>query len=682
MTARTVMIERVTRTPASGDPETIEFAAGVNVIVGGPNAGKTKWLSVIDFVLGDTGTPEDGLGNELAEKYTSASVALRISDPSAVFPVDTPKPENADEAEASDSEVEPADPDEAAGTIPEVQAIQYVIERRWKEQGAKSKIFVNGEAMPAEAFSEFILRELRIPALHFPKGDPYSPRAWPALSWRMLFRHIYRQERFWSDFADRQPDGEQHACITQFLGIAESLFSEQFGELVDKRKRIMTLEARKDAYMETLHQVTADLGRFAELSVAVTPESLIAARSRLSEERDTLNQQRLAMLQALTTTVDAAAEKGTQGAQITFEAFRVQLAQQRATEESLVAELARLSKRTEELTQYLRSVSSELQKLERAHTAGEVLAELKVTHCPVCDQPTNRSGSAHECYLCHQTYHSAEDGAALGAKRLEFEVEQLRAEERELTELLKVQANEHHRFNEGLRTTRQEVQRLDTALQPTRAAAATILPPELSLLDQEMGRISEQLRTLDSLSHALELRDSLTGDIETISAELQALETVVNQLTEAVDFVRAADTLADGFNTYFNALNTGDPTRWPEGAVAVRIRGRQFDVTLDGHAWRPKLGATYACFFLNGYHYALLSLSGREGFNYPGLAIVDFPPTLADGRELTDEENYLIEPYVELLRRLQPVTTQLIVAGRAFVDLVGARRIELSDVWR
>lgn len=688
MTARTMMIERVTRTPVSGVQETLEFDSGVNVIVGGPNAGKTKWLSVIDFVLGDTGTPEDGLGSDVAAKYMSATVALRVSDSLIASHVDAPEPEKieakeAKEAkEATDSAVEPADPD-AAGRNPEAGIIHYVIERRWKEQGVKSKVFVNGEVMSTEAFSEFMLHEMRIPALHFPKGDPYSPRAWPALSWRMLFRHLYRQELLWSDFADKQPDGEQHACLTQFLGIAESLFSEQFGELVAKRKRIIALEARKDAYMQTLHQVTTDLSRFAELSVAITPESVTATRNRLFEERDQLDQRRIDTLRALTSAVDAATAKGTQGTQVTFDRFTAQLVHQRATEQGLITELVRLSQRTEELTEYHRSVASELQRLERAQTAGGIFAELKVTHCPVCDQRTNPSAaSAHECYLCHQTYDSTVDGASLGAKRLEFEVEQLRSEERELTELLNRQASEQNRLTEGLRTTREDAQRLDTALRPTRAAAAAILPPDLTLLDQETGRINEQLRTLDNISRALEVRNSLASDIDTISAELQALEAIVSNLTEAVDFERAADTLADGFNTYFNTLNTGDPTRWPEGAAAVRIRAKQFDVTLDGQAWKPKLGATYACFFLNGYHYALLSLSGREGFKYPGFAIIDFPPTLADGRELTDEENYLIEPYVELLQRLQPVTTQLIVAGRAFVDLAGARRIELTDVWR
>jgi len=567
--------------------------------------------------------------------------------------------------------------------MPAVQSTHYIIERRWKEPGAKSKIFVNAEAMSDEAFSDFILRELRIPALHFPKGDPYAPRAWPALSWRMLFRHLYRQERFWSDFADRQPDGEQHACLTQFLGIAESLFPDQFGELVEKRKRVFTLEARKDAYMETLHEVTADISRFAELSVAVTPQSIAAARGRLTEECDRLGERRLAILRSLTRAVGAQREEEDEQTQTTFEAFSAQLAQQRAIEEGLLAELARLSERAQALTQYHGSVRAELQRIERAQTAGEALADLKVTHCPVCDQHVNPSaGSAHECYLCNQRYDSSMQDASRGAKRMAFEVEQLRVEERELAELLKRQASEQRRLTEGLRTAREQVRRLDTLLRPTRAAAAAILPPDLALFDQEIGRIDEQLRTLENISRALELRDSLTGDIDAISPEVRVLEAEVNQLTETVDFEKAGNTLADGFNTYFNALNAGDPNRWPEGAVAVRIRDRHFDVTLGGGAWKPKLGATYACFFLNAYHYALLGLSGREGFNYPGFAMIDFPPTLADGRELTNEENYLIEPHVDLLRRLEPVVTQLIVAGRAFVDLTGARRIELNEVWR
>jgi hypothetical protein len=702
--ARTLIIERVARQVDGGSEESLTFSSGVNVLVGPPNAGKTKWLAFVDFLLGDTGSPEDALGNELAEKYSAASLTLGVFDagrPNAGA-TDAASLETSEQGAAgvkrSTSTSGPVDQEAGhaqrqisgdgtegvgtdEGTVQRTKTT-LVIERRWKQPGARGKLFVNGQAMSAEEFSQFLLAELRIPAIHFPRGDPYSPRAWPVLSWRMLLRHLYRQERFWSDLADKQPEAEQHACIAQFLGIAEALFSTQLGALVEKRKRIVSLEARKDAYMDLLHQVTTDIGRFAELSVAVTAESVTSARTRLEEERKGLSDARLGVLRTLAERVESERDEAARKTESTWETYSGQLATQRSAAESLAAEAARIDARAEELRAYHSNVSAELQRLERAQSAGEALSQLKVTHCPVCDQSVNPSrGSLTECYLCYQPYDRSGESGALGSKRVAFEVEQLREEARELGEMLERLGSERARVEGAGRAAREEAARLDTLLRPTRAAAAAILPPELSLYDQEVGRVEEQLRTLERINKSLDQRDSLSGDIDAIAAEVQALEAEVNRLTESVRYEAVNDVLAEGFNSYFNALNTDDPNRWPEAAVRVRVRPRTFEITLGDAAWSPMLGATFKCFFLNAYHYALMGLTGRDGFTYPGFAILDFPPTLADGNDLTDEENYLVAPFVGLLGRL-PATAQLIVAGRAFVDLVGANRLELSEVWR
>jgi hypothetical protein len=80
------------------------------------------------------------------------------------------------------------------------------------------------------------------------------------------------------------------------------------------------------------------------------------------------------------------------------------------------------------------------------------------------------------------------------------------------------------------------------------------------------------------------------------------------------------------------------------------------------------------------YHFALLKLSNVKGYNYPGFALIDFPPTLADRTKVADKENYLIEPFVELFTRTQ--SFQVIVGGRAFKNLKGANRIPLTTVWK
>ena len=48
-------VSRLERRLSGGDVESLTFEPGVNLLVGRPNTGKTKWLQTLDFLLGDTG---------------------------------------------------------------------------------------------------------------------------------------------------------------------------------------------------------------------------------------------------------------------------------------------------------------------------------------------------------------------------------------------------------------------------------------------------------------------------------------------------------------------------------------------------------------------------------------------------------------------------------------------------
>src|SRR5258708_32600905 len=104
-----------------------------------------------------------------------------------------------------------------------LMAEDWVIERKWKEAGSRTKINVNGEMMDIKQASDLLMERLNIPLVHYPQGSLYGRRAWPELGWRSLLRHVYRRQALWTDLADSQPDSEQHACLMQFFGIAEYL---------------------------------------------------------------------------------------------------------------------------------------------------------------------------------------------------------------------------------------------------------------------------------------------------------------------------------------------------------------------------------------------------------------------------------------------------------------------------
>jgi hypothetical protein len=147
-----ISIGRIERRLSTRSTEDLQFAPGVNLLVGRPNTGKTKWLQTFDYLLGDIsnnpfeGTEEDGL----AEKYDAAGAEFIIGEE------------------------------------------RLWIERRWREPGAKTQVFVDGEGIAARDFRQFLMQKLGIPLLNFPKGNPMSGQTWPDLSFRIFFRHIYR----------------------------------------------------------------------------------------------------------------------------------------------------------------------------------------------------------------------------------------------------------------------------------------------------------------------------------------------------------------------------------------------------------------------------------------------------------------------------------------------------------
>ena len=243
-------VESMDRLQATGELESLSFKPGVNVLVGVPNTGKTKWLQLLDYLLGDPGNNpfEVAVETGLSDKYVSAGANLRIGE-----------------------------------TL-------FRVERRWQESGAKTKVFIDGRGLNANEFQEWLLQQLGIPLLHFPRGNPMSGQTWPELSFRMLLRHMYRQQRFWGDLADKQPEAEQVACVLQFLGVAERLYTDDYAQLIAKRMEVERLSLRRDQYNETLGDVARDILSERSVSVTLTMVGVKKARDSVGAEIDLMGQ--------------------------------------------------------------------------------------------------------------------------------------------------------------------------------------------------------------------------------------------------------------------------------------------------------------------------------------------------------------------------------------------------------
>lgn len=628
MTAKTLCIKNAARYPRQEDYDVIELTEGVNIIVGEMNAGKTKWLQMFDYVLGDPGSAEDAFDKELADKYERIALTLKIGSE------------------------------------------EYEVERRWKETGAKSKIFVNKEGMSAKHFSEFILGKLDIPLIQVPSGSPYGDRAWPELSWRELLRHMYKQERFWSDFAQKQSEVVRSACILHFLDAAKRIYSEQFTRFVAKQKEKSKLEAQKAVFVGVLQDFAVDLIGQPEMTVSITPDSVSVTRKRLHNRLTEIEKQRISLLES-SDRQKSISVPGYEDAKQRLESFHQELGR-------LDNEKNQNVRRRAELVEYAKTLESELARFARAKTGASVLADLTVTHCPACDQEIPDHRYSHDnCQVCGQKYLSADENEAAGRRRIEFEEQQVAEELDELRKLIAELLEQACALDVRITDLQQMIHADQRAIAAATLLAVRAIPPELALFDQEIGQISAQLSQLDRIERSLASREEMNVRIAYLDDEITALDSEIKRITPNVDYQKLSDVLADRMNDYLNALNADSLSRWKTGRVSVKLRKDSFDLLLDNQSWAVKAGGTANYIIQLAYHFALFSLTKDDRYNYPGFLIIDFPPHFAKADDLRDSETYLLEPFVKLCALERMSGAQVIVAGRAFDNLPEANVIRL-----
>jgi predicted nucleic acid-binding Zn-ribbon protein len=464
----------------------------------------------------------------------------------------------------------------------------------------------------------------------------------------------------------------------QFTGLAKHLFSEEYGHLVEKEKKIIELQAQKEQYMSVLSQVSKDLLSAEEIGVGLTPQSLAAARSRIDTNIERLRQEREAVLSALSATLRSQENPSTEGHSRLDE-----LSEESAALTSRYEDLRCASERTRtrlhELTTYRASVEQEVSRLERAMKAGSVLADLKVTHCPVCDRPlSSSSDDGTACYLCHRPMEAVSGSGSLD--RLDLEIEQAKAVLAEATEMVNLADRDRQRIEAEASRVKTRMAELQGMLRPVRTAAAAVLPPEIGVIDMSIGQLQEQLAQIDRVNHSLGYRDVLTQQIQAIQQECSTLEQEVARQAAALEFERASDHLQDGMNTYLNAI--AKAASWTQNEVRVRIDEKKVRFLVGDRKWRSQLGGTLSLYFLIAYHFALMCLTKEAVYQFPGLLVIDFPAELEDGSSIRDKENFVVEPFVELLGSEGYEQCQLIASGGAFESLRGANRIEFSKIWR
>ena len=633
MTASPINIEQLERVTAGGSVERLRFGPGLNILVGRPNTGKTVWLTMLDYVLGDRSPVEHALSAELADKYSIIRAVLRIGGDA-----------------------------------------QTVVERRWKEAGSKHKVYVDGRLLSVEDFSSYFLSELGIPVLHYPQGDPYSSRAWPELSWRSLFRHIYRRQDIgWGGIVERQPPGEQHACLLQFLGVAEFIYSDDYESLVSLRKARTALEARRENYLTTLNEISRDLLEVDSVT-GITPDGIMDALREIEDEIKSLRERKNATSDIVLN------QRGAESASILRQRAKDR-AEIIALQSGLFQELREGEHRLKSIHDYLAKVDDERTRLERAQVSGRLFADLRITNCPACDQPIRGTNDeAQDCFLCKRVLPMSSENVAMAQERVAVGLMQLQEEARESKQLESDLEGRIRNLRHELRVAQEKQYDIESDIERARQPASTVFSEEVSQMDVEIGRLEERRKQWIRIAGAFEEREEISKNIVDLESKIADLDAKVDERNVAVDFTRTSDALADGMNDYMRLLNTFRSDAWSQSEVALSLRERQFRFTVGGEPWATRLGGTLTLYFLLAYQFGLLKLSSTAPYNYPGITVLDMPAELPD-IELSDLENFAIEPFAKLLESVYMTDCQVIVAGSSFQNLVGANKIELTHVF-
>jgi hypothetical protein len=634
-----IYIKTVSRISINGELEELHFNKGINVISGKPNAGKTTWLKQLDYILGKNATINEVFADDdLANKYVELSAIL------------------------------------------EINGVEVVLIRKPKEPGMAAKIFINGEPILATDFSNEFLKIIDIPEdVKFPKGNPFTSQ-WIELSFRSLYRHIYRREDLWSDIADKQPTNEQYAAQYQLFGIAKKIYSKEYDQNVNDEKKLTLLEAQKQQYDEILNRIVQEMSpKGAELFHYATNSEVQIRIATLEDDLKGIETERSQVVEKHLAEVKEIKENVI-SQEVELINKKVRLIKEI---ESNSTSLSKLYKKFNEYKSLQESISDELGKLKRTKKSGAI-ADMKITHCPACDQILKKQKKVKDeenCFLCSEPIIT--ETAEPTINRVDFELSQLDSEKKELDEmaisiLKEIAVQENH-----IKYLNEQIYYIDLEITPLKNKLFALSYQDLSELDVKRGRIQEQIQNYKRLQMNIAFKLTLASQIEMLRTKMQKEKALQDDTTSNINFSRIAEDMEGGMQYYVNQIskNGHDRDLWShKGKINVGINEAKIVYYVNNKSW-DALGGQDKDIFLLAYHFGLLNLSNRQNYNYPGLSIIDLPPELGEAK--ADSYNYIVAPFAKYCKVFaEKKHLQVIFAGRSFENLPNAHIINLETTWK
>jgi hypothetical protein len=264
--------------------------------------------------------------------------------------------------------------------------------------------------------------------------------------------------------------------------------------------------------------------------------------------------------------------------------------------------------------------------------------------------------------------------------RLNFELDRLKAEKKEVGELISSLRKTSEKHNESIRSLRSKAAQVAELLKPVRLATAAVIPPEVAELEIEVGRRVERIEQLNRIRESLDKQQLVSARIDEIQKRVDALESEVNKRNATLDFETPGDLMTQGMNEYTSKLVVNKEKMWKQLPIRFSLTKHDVRIRVGRQRWDNQLGETNTIYFLLAYHYALLASSNYEQSRYPKFLMFELPGEV-EGKKVADKENFVIEPFIELCKKEGFEDLQVIATGSAFEGLNGAHRIELTEVW-
>lgn len=635
MSNRQFHIDRVERITFDGEIETLSFAQGVNVITGVTNAGKSTWLRMIDYILGKD--------EKISDIFTDADLAKKYARYDGYFIIN--------------------------GQTHKISRTPY-------SQGASTKIFIDDIPYNPDEFSHEIFKLLKFPNdIKFAKGNPYTTN-WVELTFRIIYRHIYRRDTHWSDIADKQPPNEQYAAQYQLFGIADKIYPQHLSDNIKDEKALSELEIKKIQYTNVLNNIANEMAPKSDVNEFsnVTEDEIIIRINLLEEDLKALENEKIQL-------VDSAI-KNLENVKQEYKIKEIELAAQKAdllkAQDVVQDKIKKTKSSISEFSSTLISINEEINRLKRTKKTG-IIADLKITHCPACDQQLSKTHSNTDtCFLCKQ---DLKEESRSNSDRLDFEISQHEAEKIELEEIIAKLDDDLKVLNHSLSVQRESIGYIERSLAPFRESMYTLTQSKTSDIDEKRGKIGEQIQGYRRLLNNLKYKESLNEEIKTLDQKIKNVNIIQETITNDIDFNAIADDLAEGMQTYVNKVAAVRRDIWShKGKISITVNDTRVAFYVNNKSW-DSLGKLDIDIFLLAYHYGLLTLTNKRQYLYPGLTIIDLPADL--GQAQLDSYNYIVTPFIQYCKGMaDKKLLQVVITGRSFENLTGVNQINLTHKWR